>query len=379
MPAHRSAAPVEAARSITVAGSTFHFREPRISSTSGVFASTLGSGDAGDINLQLGTLSLTEGGLISARTFGAGRGGSVIIHANDLVSISGKDAFGDPSGVTATSFASGNAGSISIATPTLSVSGGGGIRSISNGSGAGGNIHVSANDVTLSQGGFISAESFGSGNAGDISVTAANSLRLLDGSQITTAATQADGGNIHLTVGNLLYLQNSKISTSVGTGQGNGGNIVIDPIFLILDHSSIRADAFGGNGGNIDIFANNIFSFPDPISRSITASSQLGISGTITITGPVVDITGGLLPLPAAYLNASSLLAARCAARLAGKSGSLVLAGRGGMPPEPDGLLPGSASPGAPYAVARSTATASRARIEQLQCRLPEMKMCRAV
>jgi large exoprotein involved in heme utilization and adhesion len=135
----------------------------------------------------------------------------------------------------------------------------------------------------------------------------------------------------------------------VGTGQGNGGNINIDPIFVVLQGSQITANAFGGNGGNINIIADHIFISPD---SSITASSQLGISGTVTITAPIVDLTGSLVTLPTPYLDASNLLAERCAARLAGKASSFVLAGRGGMPVEPDGLLPSTGLTG-PSAVAR--------------------------
>jgi filamentous hemagglutinin family protein len=289
---------------------------------------TEGSGNAGDVNLQVGALSLVNGGQIAANTIGAGKGGSVAIAVTGAISVSGSDGSGHPSGLFASS----------------------------DGSGAGGAISVSAGDILLNNGGAISAKSHGTGNAGTLTLNAANSLQLLNGAQITTEATHADGGNIEIHAGTLVYLLDSKITTSVGTGQGNGGNIFIDPTFVVLQGSQITANAFGGNGGNITIIADHIFKSLD---SSITASSQLGISGTVTLTAPIVDISGSLVTLPTPYLNAGNLLAERCAAQLAGKASSFVVAGRGGMPVEPDGLLPGVTLMGSSSAVAHAVGEAS--------------------
>jgi filamentous hemagglutinin family protein len=299
-------------------------------------------GNAGNINLQLGTLSLASGGEITADTHGAGQGGSIAVTATGSVNISGADNSGNPSLVSSASHSSatGNAGSISIITPSLSVTNGGLMQSKSDGIGTGGAISISAGDILLSNGGTISAASHGTGNAGSLLLSAANSLKLLDGGQVTTEATLADGGNIEIHAGTLVYLLDSKITTSVGTGKGNGGNITIDPVFVVLQGSQISANAFGGNGGNINIIADNFLKSPD---SSVTASSQLGISGTVFISAPIVDFTGRLVTLLTPYLNISNLLAERCAARLAGKASSFVLAGRGGLPVEPDGPLPSAA------------------------------------
>jgi large exoprotein involved in heme utilization and adhesion len=107
--------------------------------------------------------------------------------------------------------------------------------------------------------------------------------------------------------------------------------------FVVLNNSQIRADAFGGPGGNIDIFA-NVYLTSDSV---VSASSALGVPGTIEIQATVTDVSGGLVQLPEAVLQAATLLRASCAARLAeGKASSLVLAGRDGLPLEPSGLLP---------------------------------------
>ena len=160
---------------------------------------------------------------------------------------------------------------------------------------------------------------------------------MVDNAQITTQAILSDGGNITILARDLICLNHSQITTAVGTGFGNGGNISIDPTFLVLNASSIIADAFGGNGGNINIVADNIFLSFDSV---VSASSKLGVSGTIRFSSPVIDVSGKLASLPISYLDASGLLSNLCAARLAGKASSLVVAGRGGLPYNADAYLP---------------------------------------
>lgn len=53
-----------------------------------------------------------------------------------------------------------------------------------------------------------------------------------------------------------------------------------------------------------------------------------------------INLSGSLTVLPAKYLDASALLRDRCAALSDEKTSSLVAAGRGGMPAEPDDYLP---------------------------------------
>ncbi len=91
-------------------------------------------------------------------------------------------------------------------------------------------------------------------------------------------------------------------------------------------------------GGRIDINA-DIF-LADPASR-VSASSELGLSGTVDIQAPVTTLSGTLAPLPQAFVNVAALLPSRCAARLSGgQTSGLVLGGRDGVPYDPGGVLP---------------------------------------
>jgi hypothetical protein len=129
----------------------------------------------------------------------------------------------------------------------------------------------------------------------------------------------------------------SVVTTSVGRGLGGGGNISIDPDFVILNGSRIRADAFGGPGGNVLITAGVFLSS----LSSVTASSALGVPGTIDIQASVTDVSGSIAQLPADIVEATALLRASCTTRLAeSRTSSLVVATRDGTPREPAGLLP---------------------------------------
>ena len=78
----------------------------------------------------------------------------------------------------------------------------------------------------------------------------------------------------------------------------------------------------------------------DPASP-VSASSALGIQGTVNIQAPVTSLSGALAPLPQAFVSVVALLPARCAARFSGgHASSLVLGGRDGLPAEPSGVLP---------------------------------------
>jgi len=316
---------------------------------SSLFSRTTQNGAAGSVTVTARTLGMTGGAQINTSADGAfgtnGPGGPVTVNAT-TISITGAGT-----GLFSNARAgSGRGGDISINAGTLTLTGGAridsstghetnvpGVGTIISGSGPGGNVTITASDsVVLSDGAVISANSVAFGRAGNIVIQAGDSYESRD-SSVTTATAQSAGGNISIQARRLVHLVNSEIITNVKGGFGNSGNITIDPQFVILDSSKIIASAIGGNGGNINITAGVFLASPDSI---IDASSSLGISGTISIQAPLSNLSGALAPLPQEFLQVASLLSARCAARMSGKTSSFVLAGRDGLPPRPGGLLP---------------------------------------
>jgi large exoprotein involved in heme utilization and adhesion len=269
---------------------------------------TSGSGNAGDATLNVSSFTLESGARIDSSTSGAGRGGTITFNA--------------PTG-------------------TLTIDGAG-MFSDATASGPGGDINVAAGQVSLNTA-TVSATSTGTAaaTAGNINMVFGSALEMVN-SNITTNALLADGGNIAISAsGSLLHLSNSGITTSVQSGTGSGGNITLgseaNPLtHIVLDGSQVRADAFGGPGGNINVFA-DIFLTQNSV---LSASSALAAPGTIAVQAQVTDVSGTLAQLPESIVEAAALLRASCTARLAeGKASSLVVAGREGVPPAPDGWL----------------------------------------
>ncbi len=320
---HQSAAGERAGRDINVAASgsmTITGASP--TGASGLFSTTAGTAPGGNITLAAPQIQLADGGTISASSTSllpaSGPAGNIDVTASESITITG-------------------------ASPT----GASGLFSTTAGTGPGGNITLAAPQIRLADGGTISASSTGgpSATAGSINIIFGG-LFEMDHASISTDSVQADGGNITITsTGSLLHMIDSQITTSVRSGVGGGGNITLGssghPLdFIVLDNSGIHADAFGGPGGNVSIFANVMLS-STPIATAVTASSALSAPGTVNINAVVTDVSGSLAELSTEVLEAAALLRASCAARLAeGKTSSLVVAGREGLPLEPGGLLP---------------------------------------
>jgi hypothetical protein len=213
-----------------------------------------------------------------------------------------------------------------------------GLSTTAQGSGRGGDILLQAPILTLSDGASITAESTGPADAGTIRLTATERF-LSEHSTVTTAARLADGGNIQVTAQALVRLRDSSITATVGGGAETvGGNITIDPEFVVLEGSQILAEAFQGKGGNISITAGVVLA--DPASR-ISASSTLGVAGTVDIRAPVTNLSGTVAALPQTFQQAAALLRHRCAERWWGSPvSSFVLGGRDSIPATPGGVLP---------------------------------------
>ncbi|BAY92717.1 MULTISPECIES: beta strand repeat-containing protein [unclassified Tolypothrix] len=321
-------------------------------------------GKGGEIYITTNSFSASQGGSISASTFGKGDAGNITINALDTVSFDGVSSNGIPSGAftTVENQGEGKGGDINLITGSLSVRGGL-ISSTSLAKGDAGNITINARDtITLDGAGrgniinldsvenpstfsgvFSSVTNRGTGKAGNTKINAAE-LRISNQAGIAAATFAGDGGNISLDIGDLLLLRNGGfISTTAGTAQagGNGGNIAINSPFFVAvtnENSDVTANAFTGKGGNVNINVQNIFGIearPKLTNQSdITASSQLGIQGQITITQPQIQPPQKLLELPTGIIDASTQFAQTCPRDYNAKPlGSFVVTGRGSLPP----------------------------------------------
>ncbi len=77
---------------------------------------------------------------------------------------------------------------------------------------------------------------------------------------------------------------------------------------------------------------------------SLSASSQLGIDGSIKIEAPDEDISSGLTTLPTNFLDAARWMKTPCTSRTGEDVSRFVIIGKDAMPTAPDDLLPSPAS-----------------------------------
>jgi large exoprotein involved in heme utilization and adhesion len=294
----------------------------------------------GDISVTAGELIVRGGGRIDASSFIAGPGGNIDVSATDSILVEGKASDGIASGISSRTGAGGPGGAVTLRAPVIELSEGGEVSAKSEADtsleGEVGRIFDSLRDDKAFIG-TVPGEA--TGNAGTVTL-AADEVRLFGGT-IATNAEAADGGSITIEAKDLVHLDAGVITAAVRDGAG--GNITIDPEVVILQNGSrIVADAGTGSGGNIQITADNYFAFPGSV---VDASSELGIDGIVEVSTPDVDLAGQLTALPASFLDAASLMKEPCAARRSGeRAGSFAVRGNGGIPPEPDGWLPGTVS-----------------------------------
>jgi hypothetical protein len=329
------------------------------------------TGDAGSVSIESDRLVLADGGLITTLTNGAGDAGDVEVQA-ETISVSGHlpGNVGIPSGIFATSDqdAGGNGGTIRLSTGDLLVFDGGRLsvetfsRLGNAGSivvdasravelsesgeilavsgprsrGEGGNIDITAVErVSLTGESRISSESLGTGNAGAIRVDAGGTFEATN-SRVTTQSLNAAGGQVEITATDEIYLLDSAIETDVASGDDGGGNVdLFQPTFVVLNHSRITSTAVGGTGGNITISSDFFIPSGDSI---LDASSQQNQAGEIVTGTPEQNLTTQVQPLTATYLDASRLLANACAAR-GTRSGSFTVGAGETLVSPPDAAL----------------------------------------
>jgi hemolysin activation/secretion protein/large exoprotein involved in heme utilization and adhesion len=279
------------------------------------------NGNAGDLTITAGEIRVLDGSRIGAATGieSLGSGGNLTLRASDFIEVTGISADGGqvPSGIFANTTGAGDAGNLTIESNKLTVRDGAQLTvAATQENTAAGNLDIFTNSTRLDAG-TITAETRRD-NSGNINIQT-NDIALTDGSNINTDARgTATGGNISINTDNLVAIENSDISANAE--QDFGGRVTID--------------ATG-------IFGTEFRENPTPDS-DITATSELGpaFSGTVEINTPDIDPTSGLVEL-AENVEDVDQPALGCQATGSSET-ELFITGRGGMRPNPLGILDGS-------------------------------------
>jgi filamentous hemagglutinin family protein len=264
---------------------------------SGLFAQTLGEGDAGDLTIAMGRLLVRDGAQIAGDTFSTGEGGSLGVTASDSVELIGMSADGRfPSSLNTQTFGEGDAGDLTIATGRLLLrdgaqvsagtfgTGNGGMLSViafdtvevigrsadgrttsglstqTQGEGNAGNLTIATGRLLVRDGALVSASTFSTGEGGTLSVTASDTVEVIGmsandqfPSRLTARTTgTGDARNLTIATQQLIIRDGAEVNVSSG-GSGLAGVLRIEANSIRLDNQGkIRADTSGG-GGNINL------------------------------------------------------------------------------------------------------------------------------
>lgn len=307
------------------------------------------TGYGGDINLTVtNTLTLLDGGQISASTWDGGRAGNITITAGNIFADYSTINSGAGPGST------GAGGTVNlIVANSLTLLNGSQIGAGTLGTGKGGDLIVTAGgsiDIAgidadgYSSGLFVSA--MDDGMAGNLTVTTPH-LTLADGSIIKATSQKTTGGNLFINADHLKMFNGSISSTAFGdVPRSDGGNVTINSTNIVaLNGSTVTARANQGQGGNITVNADVFLNDAADVNDVLNASSEVfGNDGTVELNAPTTDISGNLVTLNTRYLDATSQLNPRCGGADPETRSHFTVQGRGALPADPGDALSVKAS-----------------------------------
>ncbi|NEQ59259.1 MAG: filamentous hemagglutinin N-terminal domain-containing protein [Moorea sp. SIO4A1] len=279
------------------------------------------SANAGDIDITTNQLSVRSGSRIGAATANRGKGGTITINASEFIEVTGLSKDGEVPSTISTEVLKGSTGSA-------------------------GDLKITTSNLTVTDRGQISAQSQGEGDAGNIDINVSDMLTATDGN-IITATTQSAGGAIDIIAKNIRLRGDSDITTSVFSGADNGGNITIttDSLIAFAD-SDILAFARDGRGGNIKFTTPIFFGFafrpapPGTDPATLDNNNRVDINASAAIPGdidiPNLDfIQNSLTELPDNLIDTENLLANSCIVRTSEQEGKFIITGGGNLPTRP--------------------------------------------
>ncbi len=325
---------VRAADSLSVIGTTPDGSEPSRISTQ-----TQGTGNAGNLTADARRVVVSDG-IISAASFNAGNGGNLTVRASDSIALSAGVTDGLPKGLVNATLSSGDAGNLTIETGELTVRDGAQIISGTRSSGNGGNLTIrateSVNAIGLSDDGRLPTtiqsgatlgpepiqERFGeaaiSGNAGNLTVETGR-LNLQGGAIVSTGTDgPGQGGNLSIRATESIALSGADPNNftsllSDTNGSGAGGDINLETGYLQLQGTAlIAATAFAtGEGGDIDVRAQQGITAIGTGFESLNLALALALSRQFQLSDRVPGFltgTQGLAPSGNIILNTDGSL-----------------------------------------------------------------------
>jgi large exoprotein involved in heme utilization and adhesion len=283
-----------------------------------ISSQTTAAGAAGDVTIATRSL-IVDDGIISAASFGAGAGGDLTVNAREQIRLSAGPADGFPRGLVNAAASTGDAGDVAIATGDLTVENGALIISGTRAQGNGGTLTVQARSVTVqgtSPGGEIPStiqssatdgpdivrDRFGAsavtGRAGDAQIQA-DRVQVLGGGAIAADTDgPGAGGRLRLDVGDLTLAgaaptgSISRLQSQTRSSGPSGGLEIQADNVTLLGPAYVSTATFGaGQGGDLTVQARSgVF-----LSGTGVATLEQGIiAGSLAGQLQLTDLAGGI-------------------------------------------------------------------------------------
>jgi filamentous hemagglutinin family protein len=337
------------------AGDIFITADDMTLSKSGRISSDNIDGKGGDINLNAGQITLTEGGIVSTTTYGLGNAGTLNIQnanhifingldeQNSWTQANGKQVTGQFSGFYLNTLGAGNGGNLLLTTNNLAMSNGGVISAIAadkknTANTTAGSLLINANNINLSGGSAIATTTSSLANAGSIIINAKTAMsisgqfdrslyptvtnpRVSDYSAVLSnasrildpSATQlGSGGSVIINTPNLALSNNGLLSVST-EGDKAAGNININTALLTLDNARVAATAEKGSSGTAGSVHVNA-------SQAVTAVNNASINSSTFGSGKAGDVT---VQTPTLLLDTGAEISALAGVGSSGETGVL--------------------------------------------------------
>ena len=307
------------------------------------------SGNGGDITVTVNSLRVLEGGQVASRSDSFGNSGNINVTANEKLVVDGIGFDGGSSLISSGAF---------TATPSIVESFG----FETSPTGEAGVVSITTPSLLVSNAGTIGVQNEGTGNAGDLAINA-ESLRVLSNGRLSAVTSGGQGGSITIDALTLFADDQATISASAAGG-GRGGNITVDSeVIALLNESAISANAVEGEGGQVIVVTDALLQSSD---SSITATSEAGpeLDGNVDIQAPDetlradIEVTPQIIQIPeisAACINGSE------------ESSEFIVTGRGGLPRSPFSIQQSYSGWRSPEPVAASIDTSRASQIFEAQ------------
>ena len=295
-------------------------------------------GDAGDIQITTGELTLINGSELNNTSFARGNAGNITVNASGRVFLDGGSQLSsDLNDLSAGAFdAVGNAGEISITAAEFTSLNNSTLQSSTSGQGNAGSVIINTTgNVTFDGnfGGIISqVRGSGVGTGGNVQITAGDSILVRNESLILANSSDeatGDAGNVTFNAENRVAIDESLVLSQIeDTAEGNAGNVNITANSIDLNNfgliSTNARETSRGNAGNIDLNAANV---------TVNTGANISALTENNFTGGNITIKGGNLAL----LSGGTIVTSTDSAGNAGNitvdlTGELRIDGTGTMP-----------------------------------------------